>query len=167
MLIKIKHNWPVSNNQMSKSISKQESAIWITAILNTIWLSGPLCSAWKRSVYCLFFFISAYINLTALHCWLGLVVSPCKEPLHRFGFLKPDKRLNGYLSEKNWLEEHFNPPSQKMINMHGNTGCGVSSPRIQNSIHFVKKKGTFLSGHVFDYKNLKIRCCKWKFLDFC
>ena len=68
-------------------------------------------------------------------------MSPCKEPLHRFGFLKPDKRLNGYLSEKNWLEEHFNPPSQKMINMHGNTGCGVSSPRIQKSIHFVKKRG--------------------------
>ena len=72
-------------------------------------------------------------------------MSPCKEPLHRFGFLKPDKRLNGYLSEKNWLEEHFNPPSQKMINMHGNTGCGVSSPRIQNSIHFVKNLDMFLT----------------------
>ena len=28
----IKHNWPVSNNQMSKPITKQDSAIWNTVL---------------------------------------------------------------------------------------------------------------------------------------
>ena len=32
LLIKIKHNWHVSNNQMSKPIAKQVSPTWITVI---------------------------------------------------------------------------------------------------------------------------------------
>ena len=32
LLIKIKHNWLVSNNQMSKPISKWDQAFWITVV---------------------------------------------------------------------------------------------------------------------------------------
>ena len=33
LLIKIKHNWPVSTNQMSKPISKRNQAFWISVYI--------------------------------------------------------------------------------------------------------------------------------------
>ena len=39
LLIKIKHNWPVSNNQMSKPICKWDGAFWISVIFKKTFLA--------------------------------------------------------------------------------------------------------------------------------
>ena len=101
LLIKIRHNWPVSNSQISKLITKRDIAIWITVICEHFWFWEKvlvklllLVKLWPAILASTIFFdVSIIIEVPyALHYnpWFVYFLSTLRRPFLCFqgGFLR-------------------------------------------------------------------------------
>ena len=71
--MKIKHNWPVSNNQMSKPISEWDRAFWISVILSAV------------IIFCMSFFFFLISNNCINKKWEGIRIK--KKALESYRYI--------------------------------------------------------------------------------